>query len=44
MKKIIEELSVIRKNETSVLSIYIPPKKAITETINKLNVQYAESE
>ena len=43
LKKLIKTLSQERTAGTSVVSVYIPPKRIISDITNRLNVQYAEA-
>ncbi|CAD8084964.1 unnamed protein product [Paramecium primaurelia] len=43
LKKLIKTLSQERTAGTSVVSVYIPPKRIISDITNRLNTQYAEA-
>lgn len=43
LKRIIKNLSLERTGGTSVVSLYVPPKKIISEITNRLNDQAAEA-
>lgn len=43
LKKLIKTLAQERTAGTSVVSLYIPPKKFISDVTNRLNEQFAEA-